>query len=650
MEQSAEPNTSALPAIKRDKAGSQYSFVAGDDTDQPEQSTEHDFPPSWWYRTLFDTWIPEVSVVIFSTACLIAIVAIILVFDNKAAPQLKYGITLNAIIATLATASRSMLIFAVATALSQLKWCWYLQTRRLRDMQMFDDASRGPWGSVTLLFSTRARPLASLGALVTILALAADPFVQLVLTYPTRMVADDSTRKFPLTRATAFMLTDASTWDEALMKGTWSDPQSFYQQPSCPRSNCSWPNFHSVGWCSTCRDAASYVQITNCNTSNLLSSANNSGSTGCHASLGYGDTYSLYRGSDPLLGFSPGPGKPSSAPAAVVATDVVWLLQGDLSWYNPTARNESYLGVLNPVAAFAHLSVEYSNPGPFVGTSLQPFSVTAAEECILSLCVMEYQVAIKQGIARTSIVDTDYGFIKRYRVPDGPYNYAAYGDYETCWQSSNKPTYPNFYLGQPNHSSSLFCPTGIQGIRPGLTSFLYSESIQSQLSGNCSETLCTSTDLQDYTSACASAAIGSSCTSPEAQYIANTSLSSVLDGIAASLSSLALTDTDNIANVSGTAFVSQTIVEAAWYWLVFPFVLNICGILFLLLTIIESRRKKVKPWKASILPLLYHKLESSSRGVRLKSEDVSAMEKVSEATKAQFAYSDGRKKTTLRQM
>lgn len=174
---------------------------------------------TWWYRCLFDSWIPEIFAVTISTACLVAIVIVIQVFNGKAPPNLHYDITLNAIIATLDTASRSMLMYAVATAISQLKWCWYSESRRLQEMHVFDDASRGPWGSMTLLYSLRIRPLASLGALVTLLALASDPFVQLILTYPTRMVVSKTMAPSDLTRSTAYMFNDIDDFENALETG-----------------------------------------------------------------------------------------------------------------------------------------------------------------------------------------------------------------------------------------------------------------------------------------------------------------------------------------------------------------------------------------------------------------------------------------------
>ena len=48
---------------------------------------------------------------------------------------------------------------AIGASISQSKWLWYRQEepRALEDLQLFEDASRGPWGAVALLISIRAR-------------------------------------------------------------------------------------------------------------------------------------------------------------------------------------------------------------------------------------------------------------------------------------------------------------------------------------------------------------------------------------------------------------------------------------------------------------------------------------------------------------
>ncbi|EXJ90957.1 hypothetical protein A1O1_04064 [Capronia coronata CBS 617.96] len=114
-----------------------------------------------------------------SMTCSVAIVVILKVYDSQPVPQWKHGLTLNAIISTLSTASKASLSLVVAEIISQHKWLWFRQSRRpLDDMSVFDSASRGPWGALKMLTKVHIRDVSSLSALVTVLALVFDPFIQ----------------------------------------------------------------------------------------------------------------------------------------------------------------------------------------------------------------------------------------------------------------------------------------------------------------------------------------------------------------------------------------------------------------------------------------------------------------------------------------
>ena len=67
---------------------------------------------------------------------------------------------------------------------------------------MFNEASRGPFGSIKLLVAGHKNTfLASCAAAVVLAALFVDPFVQLVLTFPTRStLAPTSDTTFLTTR------------------------------------------------------------------------------------------------------------------------------------------------------------------------------------------------------------------------------------------------------------------------------------------------------------------------------------------------------------------------------------------------------------------------------------------------------------------
>ncbi|KXS99459.1 hypothetical protein AC578_3785 [Pseudocercospora eumusae] len=97
----------------------------------------------------------------------------------------EVDITPNALLSIITTIQRASLLLPVAESVGQLKWLYLESTsRRLIDLEAFDEASRGPIGSLNLLWRTRGRALlAGLGALLAVLALATEPFTQQALTY-----------------------------------------------------------------------------------------------------------------------------------------------------------------------------------------------------------------------------------------------------------------------------------------------------------------------------------------------------------------------------------------------------------------------------------------------------------------------------------
>jgi hypothetical protein len=102
-----------------------------------EYATAHQAPTAnWFYRITLDTWAPEALALFISAASILAITAILVRYGDKKSPEMSYGITLNAIVSILATASRSLLIFAVSMCIGQLKWCWYHERKcKVEDIQ-----------------------------------------------------------------------------------------------------------------------------------------------------------------------------------------------------------------------------------------------------------------------------------------------------------------------------------------------------------------------------------------------------------------------------------------------------------------------------------------------------------------------------------
>ncbi len=102
-------------------------------------------------------WMGELLAILLSTIALLAIVVILRKYNDHPPPALPHNVPLNLVIATLATVSKSSLLLVMASAIGQFKWLWMSsKQRRLQDLQVFDEATRGPLGASKLLASRRA--------------------------------------------------------------------------------------------------------------------------------------------------------------------------------------------------------------------------------------------------------------------------------------------------------------------------------------------------------------------------------------------------------------------------------------------------------------------------------------------------------------
>ncbi|KAF2635300.1 hypothetical protein P280DRAFT_473857, partial [Massarina eburnea CBS 473.64] len=133
-------------------------------------------------RHLLRHWRWEICTFSLGTGAFVSILVLLLRFRDKPLPTLPFGgvsIQLTAVLAALAQVAQSALLVPISVCIGQLKWEWFQHSKRVIDLDRFDSASRGPEGSIKLLFYLARRPrLVSLGALATILMLGFSTFVQ----------------------------------------------------------------------------------------------------------------------------------------------------------------------------------------------------------------------------------------------------------------------------------------------------------------------------------------------------------------------------------------------------------------------------------------------------------------------------------------
>jgi hypothetical protein len=102
---------------------------------------------------LWTVWKWELFAWLLGTIGLIANIALMIASDKKLLKDWKSDVQITAFVATLAQLSQSSLLVPIASSIAQLKWDWakYSQATA-KDIHRFDLASRGPDGSIRLLW------------------------------------------------------------------------------------------------------------------------------------------------------------------------------------------------------------------------------------------------------------------------------------------------------------------------------------------------------------------------------------------------------------------------------------------------------------------------------------------------------------------
>ena len=144
-------------------------------------------------------WSAEIAAIVISVAFIAAVYVVLLMIHDTSLSKwaMPGGVQPTTVIAALITMSKLFLLAVVAEAVSQLKWT-YFETRphALHDIEHFDSASRGAFGATMFLFRIRWRAVAaSIGAIVTILALAMEPFAQQSVSFYSKTLPTDKTFK-----------------------------------------------------------------------------------------------------------------------------------------------------------------------------------------------------------------------------------------------------------------------------------------------------------------------------------------------------------------------------------------------------------------------------------------------------------------------
>ncbi len=217
-------------------------------------------------------------------------VIIVLLRCGEGQPSDNWTLVLYAV-GFLAKVTSVTLIIPISEAIGQLKWVWFQgkNSKDAYDFEIFDKASRGPWGSLLLLFRTKGKSLAALGAFLTILLLMIDMFFSEMYQTPDLWVHTGESfvpRVIRYQPSREKILNSLEGSSSTLMNGdlasalnpfffdqngnyTSTNPNNtqFKTPQFCRTSRCEWSPYETLGVCSACADVSNLLEYACLNTS-----------------------------------------------------------------------------------------------------------------------------------------------------------------------------------------------------------------------------------------------------------------------------------------------------------------------------------------------------------------------------------------------
>jgi hypothetical protein len=329
-------------------------------------------------------WLWEVASLVVACVCAASIVIILVVIENKATPNWPYGISVTATLSALVTVMRGATGICIAGGLSQMKWLWFKQERKLIDLVVIDDASRGLMGAARLLTTLRTWYLAYLGSFVFLSAFFVGPTVQQAVTVRSRTIQLEQTASIPVCNGSSFDVGGGGTEPTLPVMGAvysgllQTSPQTAITS-KCITGNCTFEPYQSMGICHECIDLSHEIEFFNTTTNSTVD----------HCLDYYHCTASFPGGA---LQIEPSYTRPVFFTSSYTRADHIGVDN------NPQNHPEN--------ATFATFWALMRNGGgglPF-GGSPSPVAV----RCKLNFCINTYTATVKSGIVQENKVATTW--------------------------------------------------------------------------------------------------------------------------------------------------------------------------------------------------------------------------------------------------
>ncbi|KAI1807003.1 hypothetical protein F4811DRAFT_62589 [Daldinia bambusicola] len=274
--QSPRPRPSSLPLLERnDSLESQGTHTGWFEDNNPEQpNITHGSRFSWLW--VFRVWKFQLFASLLCLASLAGLAIMAANFSDR--PLSDWSLTfisINGVVAILTVLLKGPLMVLIADSISQAKWPWFSREgqagRPLVDLELIDNASRGPWGSFIWLYKhPLGLHLISFGALLTMLVAAVDVFSQLLITTEGKLVIDPGQKAHIPWAMNNSAPINGPAWVAAISNGLYGSAVDDLPIV-CPSGNCTWDGVvPSVGVCGKCQDFTRLLPKTWMSCSDLL--------------------------------------------------------------------------------------------------------------------------------------------------------------------------------------------------------------------------------------------------------------------------------------------------------------------------------------------------------------------------------------------
>lgn len=563
-------------------------------------------------------WLLEIISWLLSASCMAAIIIVLFVLKNKPVPNWPLGLTLNAYITVLSRVACAALLLPASEALGQLKWSWFQgDSKKMWDFEIFDNASRGPWGSFLLLVRTKGKSLAAIGAAVTIFAMALDPFFQQVVHYGKRWELQKLPSSIPrVTRYDPFLAREMRFQDNATVINPDQDMKAIadkfffgYGVPeipfgngtraeiplSCPSSNCTWEPYETLGVCSKCEDVADMLEF-GCLSTRLdwIRSANSYDPYENGTMCGW---FFNATGDKPVLmsGYQVDPDTNQSS-GEILTTRALPLIT-NIKRTPLFGGSINFKDVRNPIANFVVVTPPVGPDTKSMLDSIFKHEKPKATECMLSWCVKTIQSSYHLGTYNESVIrrfiNTTAGPSPWVEVPAKRQDIP--GATEELYVQ-NITVDPRAVDGRGNTSgygaSNDTAFNIINIFDDYLPAMATTVNNQTEIFVKY-KTYETDPFLREYSAQ---------------PFSASRDVGNHIERLATTMTNLMRTSSKE--NATGQAFSEETFVQVRWGWLSLPVGLLLLTFIFLLATVIRSwlEKDQVGIWKTSAVAILLYGL------------------------------------------